>query len=103
MFKLGQMGTFIIPIDLTDDYFENPWRELSRIKNDDYSPEVNLVNYIIDGEDGKTLFIDNLSSENHEKYGVDNSEELFYNLIEDPTLFNKLTKDLLKKYKKYTH
>lgn len=103
MFQLGDMGTFIIPIDLSDDYFENPWRELSRIKTSNYSQNVVLVNYLIDAGDDRKLFVDNLSSEESVKYGAEDSEDLFYSTMEDPKLFNKMTKELLVKYQKYTH
>jgi hypothetical protein len=101
MFQLGDMGTFIIPIDLSDGYFENTWRDLSRLNSTRYSEEIYLVNYLIDAN--QQLYVDNLSSANAEKWGAENSEELFYSTVEDPALFSEMTKDLLSEYRKYTH
>lgn len=97
MFQLGVMGTFIVPIDLSESNYGSRG-ELSRVKNDKFSKTVTLVNYVVD----KTVWYDSLSSENIDKWG-DEPEALFYASMESPELFRTITKELLAKYQKYTH
>lgn len=102
MFQLGEMGTFIVPISISDEAYENHSKELSRIKTKNYSSDVNLVNYI-HGSADMNILIDDLSSAPVANYGVETSEDLFYSLMENPALFDELTRDLLEEYQKYTH
>lgn len=103
MFQLGEDGTFIIPIDLSDIYFENMYRELSRIKRNNYSDNVNLVNYMASEKQEKHIQYDNLTAMPAEHFGMLNAEELFEESMNNPRFFNKMTKILIENYQKDTH